>query len=290
MMSPTAAIIAKAKSPLLPKTLAEVAPCFLARRWSLVADASLAGPWAEAGLDLADLSIDENLGAAPELGLVLGGDGTLLSAARRVGLRGAKLLGINLGSLGFLTPHSANDAKHAVEAYLAGELVEDLRMMLHAELWRDGKNVMQAEILNDAVLAKGALARIMDMHLSVNGQEAALIKADGLIIATPTGSTAYSLSANGPILHPALEALVISPICPHSLTLRPLVVDAAMRVAITVGDAEDAHLTLDGQIGQPVRMGDRIEVSRSAHTITLLQSPALPYFQLLQQKLHWSDR
>ena len=289
-MSPTAAIIAKAKSPLLPKTLAEVVPCFMDRGWALVADASLAGPWSEAGLDLACLRIDENLGGAPELGLVLGGDGTLLSAARRVGLRGAKLLGINLGSLGFLTSHSADDAKQAVEEYLAGKLEEDSRMMLHAELWRNGKKVMEAEVLNDAVLAKGAVARIMDMHLSVNGQEAALIKADGLIVATPTGSTGYSLSAGGPILHPALEALVISPICPHSLTLRPLVVDAAMRVAIIVGDAEDAHLTLDGQIGQAVREGDRVEVSRSAHTITLLQNPALPYFQLLQQKLHWADR
>ena len=226
----------------------------------------------------------------PNWGLVLGGDGTLLSAARRLGIHGAKLLGINLGSLGFLTSHSADDAKTAVEAYLAGELEEDSRKMLHTELWRDGKKIMEAEILNDAVLAKGALARIMDMHLSVNGQEAALIKADGLIVATPTGSTAYSLSAGGPILHPGLEALVISPICPHSLTLRPLVVDAAMRIAITVGDAEDAHLTLDGQIGQAVSQGDRVEVSRSSHTITLLQSPALPYFRLLQQKLHWSDR
>lgn len=289
-MSPTAAIIAKAKSPLLPNTLAEIAPCFLHRGWSLVARASLSGPWAEAGLDPACLRIDENLGEAPELGLVLGGDGTLLSAARRVGIRGAKLLGINLGSLGFLTSHPASDAKNAVEAYLAGELEEDSRKMLHAELWRDGQKLMAAEILNDAVLAKGALARIMDMHLSVNGQEAALIKADGLIVATPTGSTAYSLSAGGPILHPGLEALVISPICPHSLTLRPLVVDAAMPVVITVGDAEDAHLTLDGQIGQAVSQGDRIEIRRSPHTITLLQSPSLPYFRLLQQKLHWSDR
>ncbi len=289
-MSPTAAIIAKAKSPLLPKTLAEIAPCFLDRSWTLVARASLEGPWSEAGLAPTCLTIDENLGDSPELGLVLGGDGTLLSAARRVGIRGAKLLGINLGSLGFLTSHSANEAKSAVEAYLAGELEEDSRKLLHVELWRAGQMLMQAEILNDAVLAKGALARIMDMHLSVNGQEAALIKADGLIVATPTGSTAYSLSAGGPILHPGLEALVISPICPHSLTLRPLVVDASMRVAITVGDAEDAHLTLDGQIGQAVQQGDRIEVSRSPHTITLLQSPALPYFRLLQQKLHWSDR
>lgn len=289
-MSPTVAIIAKTKSPHLPNTLAEVAPCFLARGWTLVADASLLEPWAEAGLDPLSLGIDERLGVAPELGLVLGGDGTLLSAVRRVGLGGAKLLGINLGSLGFLTSHPANEARQAVEEFLAGKLEVDSRMMLHVELWRDGWKIMEAEILNDAVLAKGALARIMDMHLSVNGQEAALIKADGLIVATPTGSTAYSLSAGGPILHPGLEALVISPICPHSLTLRPLVVDAAMRVAITVGDAEDAHLTLDGQIGQAVRLGDRVEVSRSTHTITLLQSPALPYFLLLQQKLHWADR
>lgn len=289
-MSQTVAIIAKAKSPLLPKTLAEVAPCFLELGWTMTADESLAGPWKDAGLDPLKLRIDSGLGQAPELCLVLGGDGTLLSAARRVGMRGAKLLGINLGSLGFLTSHPAQEARQAVEAYLAGELEEDRRLMLHAELWRDGAKLMEAEILNDAVLAKGALARIMDMHLSVGAEEAALIKADGLIVATPTGSTAYSLSAGGPILHPALEALVITPICPHSITLRPLVVDAAMRVAITVGDAEDAHLTFDGQIGRPVQKGDRVELSRSAHTTTLMRSSALPYFQLLQQKLHWADR
>ncbi len=289
-MSRTVAIIAKAKSPLLPRTLAEVAPCFLERGWSLVADASLLGPWLESGLDPASLRLDDGLGEAPELALVLGGDGTLLSAARRVGLRGAKLLGINLGSLGFLTSHPASEARAAVEAFLAGHLVEDHRLMLHAELWRGGQKVMEAELLNDAVLAKGALARIMDMHLAVGGEEAALIKADGLIVATPTGSTAYSLSAGGPILHPALAALVITPICPHSITLRPLVVDASVRVAITVGDAEDAHLTMDGQIGMPVQEGDRVDLSRSVYTITLLRSPALPYFQLLQQKLHWADR
>lgn len=292
-MSPTVALIAKAKSPLLPKALAEVAPCFLERNWSFVADPTLEGPWLEADLDPGLLRLQEGLEGTdgnPELGLVLGGDGTLLSAARRVGLRGAKLLGINLGSLGFLTSHSAPDAKRAVEAFFAGELEDDRRMMLHAELWRAGAKIVEAEILNDAVLAKGALARIMDLHLSVNGQEAALIKADGLIIATPTGSTAYALSAGGPILHPALDALVIAPICPHSLNLRPLVVDSGMRVIITVGETEDAHLTLDGQIGQPVQQGDRVELSRSAHTITLLRSPALPYFQLLQQKLHWADR
>lgn len=289
-MSFTVAIIAKAKSPLLRKALAEVAPCFLKRGWAVVADPALEGPWKEAGLDPSTLKLDENLDGAPELGLVLGGDGTLLAAARRVGLRGSKLLGINLGSLGFLTSHPAEDAGNAVEAYFAGELVEDRRMMLHAELWHGSERLAEAEVLNDAVLAKGALARIMDLSLSVDGEEAALIKADGLIVATPTGSTAYALSADGPVLHPALEALVIAPICPHSLTLRPLVVDARTHVTITVGGAEDAHLTLDGQIGKPVKEGDRLELRRGASSITLLQSPALPYFQLLQQKLHWSDR
>ena len=289
-MSPTVAIIAKAKSPLLRKTLAEVAPCFLDRGWAVVADPALEGPWTDAGLDPSALKLDAELDGSPELGLVLGGDGTLLSAARRVGLRGSKLLGINLGSLGFLTSHSAKDAKSAVEAYLAGQLVDDRRIMLHAELWRGDELLAEAEVLNDAVLAKGALARIMDLSLSVDGEEAALIKADGLIVATPTGSTAYALSAGGPVLHPALEALVIAPICPHSLTLRPLVVDARTRVTIIVGDAEDAHLTLDGQVGKAVKEGDRVELRRGANTITLLQSPSLPYFQLLQQKLHWSDR
>jgi len=139
-------------------------------------------------------------------------------------------------------------------------------------------------------VAKGALARIMDMHLRVGDQDAGPIKADGLIVATPTGSTAYSLSAGGPILHPSLEAFVISPICPHTLTLRPSVVPASQPISITLEEAEDAHLTLDGQIGYQLLPGDEVRLRQAQTRITLLQRPGLDFFALLQQKLHWGDR
>ena len=145
-------------------------------------------------------------------------------------------------------------------------------------------------MLNDAVVAKGLVARMMEFRIQIDGGDAANLRADGLIVATPTGSTAYSLSAGGPILHPALDALVVSAICPHSLTLRPIVVPAHLPVAITLVHAEDAHLTLDGQVDHGLQSGDRVELRKSDQTITLLQDANFSFFRLLQEKLHWSDR
>jgi NAD+ kinase len=287
---PSLAIVAKAKSPLLARTLAEALPPFLERGWTVRGDADLALAWSEAGLAKTRLEISAIEGTRPDLGLVLGGDGTLLAAARLVGLQGAPLLGINLGSLGFLTAHPASGAKAAVEAFLAGKLVAEKRLLLHAELRRGTKTLLAQSVLNDAVLAKGALARIMDLRLRIGAEDAGLLKADGLIVATPTGSTAYSLSAGGPILHPALEALVITPICPHTLTLRASVVPADREIAVTVGEAEDAYLTLDGQVGHAVQPGDAVLLRRAEDTVTLLQRPNHNHYGLLQQKLHWGDR
>ncbi len=287
---PSLAIIAKAKSPHLARTLAEALPPFLDRGWTVRGDADLGLAWSEAGLAKTHLDIGALEGTKPDLGLVLGGDGTLLAAARLVGLQGAPLLGINLGSLGFLTAHPASGARAAVEAFLAGHLVPDRRLLLHAELRRGSQTLLSQTVLNDAVLAKGALARIMDLRLRIGAEDAGLLKADGLIVATPTGSTAYSLSAGGPILHPALEALVITPICPHTLTLRASVVPADREIAITVGEADDAYLTLDGQVGHAVQPGDAILLRRDAATLTLLQRPGHNHYGLLKQKLHWGDR
>ncbi len=286
-------LVAKVKSPHLGSTLRDVLPLFLDRGWLVSAEPAMQEPWAQAGLDPARLGIDPDLGAAgpvADLCLVLGGDGTLLHAARLVGLRGTPILGINLGSLGFLTAHPVSGAVAAVEAFFAGTLVPDQRPTLQAELWRQGGLLAQQTVLNDAVLAKGALARIMDMHLRVGAQDAGSIKADGLIVATPTGSTAYALSAGGPIMHPSLDAFVIAPICPHTLTLRPSVVPARWPISIVLEDAEDAHLTLDGQVGFRVLPGDEVRLSQGAAQITLLQRPGLDFFALLQQKLHWGDR
>jgi NAD+ kinase len=286
-------LVAKIKSPRLASTLREALPSFLERGWLVTSEPALAEAWAEAGLDPSHLVLDPDLGASgpvADLCLVLGGDGTLLHAARRVGMRGTPILGINLGSLGFLTAHPVSEAASAVHAFLAGTLVADRRPMLEVELWRGDRRLAQQTVLNDAVVAKGALARIMDMHLRVGDQDAGPIKADGLIVATPTGSTAYSLSAGGPILHPSLEAFVIAPICPHTLTLRPSVVPASQPISITLEEAEDAHLTLDGQIGYQLLPGDEVRLRQAQTRITLLQRPGLDFFALLQQKLHWGDR
>jgi NAD+ kinase len=286
-------LVAKVKSPHLGSTLRAALPVLLDQGWRVTGEPGLEEPWLLAGLDPGKLEIDVNLGlsqAPADLCLVLGGDGTLLYAARRVGQRGTPILGVNLGSLGFLTAHPVSGAREAVEAFLAGTLVPDVRPMLEAELWRQGSLLTRQTVLNDAVLAKGALARIMDMRLRVGDQDAGPMKADGLIVATPTGSTAYALSAGGPILHPSLEACVIAPICPHTLTLRPLVVPASMPISITLEDAEDAHLTLDGQVGHRVVPGDEVKLHQAQTRITLLQRPGLDFFTLLQQKLHWGDR
>ena len=286
-------LVAKVKSPHLVATLRTALPLFLERGWVVTAEPGVEAPWAAAGLNRAQLTVDLALGAQDppaDLCLVLGGDGTLLYGARRVGQRGTPILGINLGSLGFLTAHPVSGAQEAVLDFLEGRLVPDVRPLLAVELLRQGLPLARELVMNDAVLAKGALARIMDMRLQVGEQDAGLMKADGLIVATPTGSTAYALSAGGPILHPSLEALVIAPICPHTLTLRPSVVPAAIPITITLEDAEDAHLTLDGQIGHRVLPGDQVRLRQAKTQITLLQQPGLDFFALLQEKLHWGDR
>lgn len=293
-MSLTLALVAKTKSERLESTLLDVMPTFLDRGWKILGNPEIQPVWLHAGLSAERFHPDGSLGdgaaAPPELCLVLGGDGTLLGAARQVSGRGTPILGINLGSLGFLTANPLEEAAEMVRLYFEGGLRRESRSMLRATLLRHGQVVGMQCVLNDAVLNKGSLARMMEFRLQVDGFDAATIQADGLIVATPTGSTAYSLSAGGPILHPALDAWVISPICPHSLTLRPTVVPSALMVSVTIGDTEDAHLTLDGQLEYPLKPGDRVELRKAEADLILLQNPALPFFRVLQQKLHWSTR
>lgn len=290
MPIPCLALVAKTRSPLLVETLRMALPPFLERGWRVQGALALREAWSAAGLPDRLEPEAELAGAPATLGLILGGDGTLLGTARRIGIRGTPLLGINLGSLGFLTAHPASEARIIIQAYFNGELKEDRRSLLRARLVRDGRTLVDQAVLNDAVLHKGALSRLMEFQLQIDGIDAARIKADGLIVSTPTGSTAYSLSAGGPVMHPSLDAWVISPICPHSLTLRPTVVPGHLNATIALGEADDAHLTLDGQLEHPVNPGDRVELCRATETVTLLQNPDLPFFKLLQQKLHWSTR
>jgi len=234
----------------------------------------------------------EDISARADLVVVLGGDGTLISTARIIGERDIPILGVNLGSLGFLTEIALDELYPALEKCLAGDYRVSERIMLRAVVERDGRETATHLVLNDVVINKGALARIVDLKTRVNSLDLATFKADGLIISTPTGSTGYSLSAGGPIVNPSMNCIVITPICPHTLTNRPLVIDDSSSVEVTVNslDDEDIYLTLDGQVGLELRSGDRIRVSRANHTARLVMSEARDYFAVLRTKLKWGER
>jgi len=203
----------------------------------------------------------------------------------------APVLGVNLGSLGFTTEVPPEDLFHRLDEVFAGRYRVDERMKLSCSLSRDGKVLLEEEVLNDVVLSKGALARIADHEMLIDGEYVTTYKADGVIISTPTGSTAYSLSAGGPIVHPSMECVVISPICSHALTQRSLVVAADRTITVVLkGGTADVFLTMDGQVGQPLQSGDRVEVRRSPSRFQLIRNPAMSYFQVLRQKLHWGER
>lgn len=220
--------------------------------------------------------------------IVLGGDGTLLSVAHITHPFDVPILAVNLGSLGFLTEITLPNLYDMLERVLAGDMRTESRMILNARLYRDGKKILDGFVLNDVVINKTVLARIVDLEVMVDGQYMTSYRADGLIIATPTGSTAYSLSAGGPIIHPILHALVLSPICPFTLTNRPIVVPdtAVIQVKPTTLNAE-VRITLDGQTGHDMLMGDILEIKKSATSIRLVQAPGRNYYQILRKKLHW---
>ncbi|MHB8878037.1 MAG: NAD(+)/NADH kinase [Myxococcaceae bacterium] len=237
------------------------------------------------------LAEEAELCARADLVVVLGGDGTLIKAARMLGGRPVPILGINLGSLGFLTEVPEADLFPMLDTVIAGTAKADARMKLSVRLFRDGKVLIEDEVLNDVVINKGALARIADHETSINGKFVTLYKSDGVIVSTPTGSTAYSLSANGPIVHPASDCIILTPICPHALTQRPIVVTGEQVVSILLkSDSTDVYLTIDGQVGLALKQGDKLEVKRSPNRVFLVRNPAMDYFAILRQKLHWGER
>ena len=229
--------------------------------------------------------------ATADLVIVLGGDGTLLSVARLIGSREVPILGVNLGGLGFLTEVTLDELFPTLEAVLRDQYSLSRRLTLTVRVLRGGELVAGFEALNDAVINKTALSRIVDLETHVNGEYVATFRADGLILSTPTGSTAYCLAAGGPIIYPTLPALVIIPICPHTLTNRPLVVpDSAVVEIIQGSEGEDVHLTVDGQVGVDLRYRDVVAAQRSTRSIALVKSPKLNYFDLLRTKLKWGER
>jgi NAD+ kinase len=241
-------------------------------------------------LAVTDAASRAELPGQVDLLIILGGDGTLLSMARAVGDLGVPLLGVNLGGLGFLTATTLDEMFPALEAYFAGCMAIEERMLLAARIVRNNQPLGEYAALNDIVITKSAMSRIIDLSVSVDGRHATAYRADGLIISTPTGSTAYSLSAGGPILFPTMDAVVLTPICSHTLTNRPIVVPGTDRIEVTLLADQEVMATMDGQVGVGLREGDTVEVCKAAARIRLVRFPQKDFFSVLRTKLKWGER
>ncbi len=244
------------------------------------------------GFDLESVQIArrEDIPRLVQAIIVFGGDGTLLSVARSVGDSGTPILGVNLGSLGFLTEVTVDELYPAVEQILAGQHRIERRWLLKTEIVPVQGIAATYHALNDVVINKGAISRIISLETYIQDDFTATFLADGIIVATPTGSTAYSLSAGGPIVFPTLDSVILTPICPHTLTNRPLVVPADAKIRIVLSSGKDVMLTVDGQVGTALQEGDAIWFTRSPFSIGLIQSKERSYFDILREKLKWAER
>lgn len=226
-----------------------------------------------------------------EMMIVLGGDGTMLNVARLVYEKGIPILGINLGGLGFITEVQREEIYDGIEKTLSGNALIEERIMLTAQIHRHGDRIAEYTVLNDVVINKGALARIIDLETFINKSYVTTFKSDGLIVSTPTGSTAYSLSAGGPVLYPTLDCILLTPICPHTLTNRPIVLPDDVLIEIKLKSfSEDVFLTLDGQVGFNLKIDDIVEIRRSPYKTRLLIPFERDFFQVLRTKLKWGER
>lgn len=230
------------------------------------------------------------LAARAELLVVLGGDGTLLAGARLLEGRPTPILGVNVGGLGFLTEVTRDELYKALEQVFSQAFTEEERLMLRARIVRHGQQVGGASVLNDIVLSKGSLPRMMQMDISINRHFVTSLRGDGLIVSTPTGSTAYSLSSGGPILNPSVHALILTPICPHTLTNRPIVIPQDVEVEVVVVSKEEgAMATFDGQVGIALGYQDAVEIRASEHKTKLIRFPERTFYDVLRKKLKWGE-
>ncbi len=282
-----AAIISKPQKPELATILPELIGWLRSRSYEAVLDESSAAY--VPGLD--GIRRDALPRLNPNLVIVLGGDGTLISAARAFATTKTPILSVNLGSLGFLTEVPLSDLYGSLDAWCSNCAVIDSREMMRAELRRGGTLLQTWTALNDVVVAKGTIARMADFSVDIDSQRVATFRADGIIVSTATGSTAYNLAANGPIVMPSVAATVVTPICPHLLTLRPIVVPSSSQVCIhVVGVPNETYLTVDGQEGVSVQVDDLISCTRSEHTVRLLRHQPNGLFNVLRSKLKWGER
>jgi len=229
------------------------------------------------------------IGARADLAVVVGGDGSMLSAARLLASHSVPLVGVNQGRLGFMTDISREAMIEEMTEILQGRYSREERILLDAEVLRGGESVFRTLAFNDVVVNKGELGRMIELEVKVDGELIHVLRADGLIVSTPTGSTAYALSANGPILHPSVAGIAIVPLCPHALSNRPITISDRCVVEVGLLSPHDARIHFDGQQRFDARAGDAVRVKRSPLTITLLHPPGYSYFAMLREKLHWSS-
>jgi NAD+ kinase len=281
-----AGIIGKYADPTVGATLKVLADYLAARQIEVMLDEATAEVWTGHGLNVANR---ETLGQECDLAIVVGGDGTLLNAARSLAPFDIALVGVNQGHLGFLTDVSPAEMEEKLSEILAGQYNEDERFLLHCTVLRDGEHINESVALNDVVVHKWDVARMLETETYVNGHFLNNLRSDGLIVSTPTGSTAYALSGGGPILQPCLNAIVLVPICPHTMSNRPIVVDGGNIIEIIVRGSGHSHaqVTCDGQINFGLMAGDRVRVRKAEHKVRLIHPVDHDHFHILRNKLSW---
>jgi NAD+ kinase len=285
MKSKSIGILAKPKFPEIKGTLQDVIAWLRARNIDVILDTTSAALLGEQGGYQ-----NTQLASKADVLLVLGGDGTMLNAARLAGERGIPILGVNMGGLGFLTEVRLENLYPSLERVFAKDFVLDERLMLRTNIHRHGETVAQGVVLNDVVISKGTLAHMIELKIAIHGRFVTNMRGDGLIVSSPTGSTAYSLSAGGPIIDPAVQSLILTPICPHTLTHRPLIVPGNAEIDVTLTSKDDgAMATLDGQMGVAIMQGDTVAIQTSEHRSRLIRFPESNYYDVLREKLKWGD-
>jgi len=283
---PTIALIGKYQSREIAESLLSLAAFLRQRGVEVLLEEATAAAVGANGYSVADY---DTIGVRARLALILGGDGTMLNAARSLARFDVPLVGINQGRLGFMTDIALGAMIESITALLDGKFSREQRFLLNAEVLRDGAAAYQTLALNDVVVNKGDIGRMIELEVKVDGELIHVLRADGLIVSTPTGSTAYALSANGPILHPSVPGIAIVPLCPHALSNRPITVNDSCTIDIALLPPHDARVHFDGQTRFDARAGDVVRIGRSQHNITLLHPPGYSYFAMLREKLHWSS-
>jgi len=283
----TIGIIAKDKGDAVTKTIKQLVDFLSKSSCAIIFDNSAEG------IIENTQSVDRNtLASKSDLAIVVGGDGTFLSAVRSLADLNIPILGINLGRLGFLVDISPDEMFEHLEQIMQGNYVEECRFLLQAHVIRDGQVISQADAFNDVVVHIRDVARMIEFETYINGQYVNYQRSDGLVVSTPTGSTAYALSSGGPLLHATLDAMVLVPICPHTLSNRPLVINANSKVEIVIGESKQStsQVTFDGQTAFDVKPGDKIVIEKKKNTINLIHPSSYDYYEILRAKLHWSEQ